>query len=64
MKRTILQVRIVTTDNHAQVLVTELEQHARTLFGDTATYRTQTRHGDRAGYSRVYLTATREEEPL
>lgn len=64
MRRTILQARIVTTDNDAQTLIAELERYARTLLGDDVIYRTQTRHGDRAGYSRVYLTATRNEDRL
>jgi hypothetical protein len=58
----ILQARITTTDTHAQALIAELTRHARQLLGDDVTYRTQTRHADRIGYVRVYLTATRKED--
>jgi hypothetical protein len=62
--RPILQARVITTSEHAQVLIAELSRYARQLFGEEVTYRTQTRHADRIGYVRVYLTATREEERL
>lgn len=58
----LLQARITTTPDHAQALITELTRHARTLLGDDVNYRTQTRHADRIGYVRVYLTATRRED--
>ncbi|MEH1124451.1 hypothetical protein [Micromonospora sp. CPCC 206061] len=56
MNRTILQARIIPTPDHAQVLIAELTRHAQQLLGDTATYRTQTRHADRVGYVSAYLT--------
>jgi hypothetical protein len=59
----ILQARIITTPDHAQVLIAELTRHARRLLGDTATYRTQTRHADRIGHVSACLTVTRKEAP-
>ncbi|MFC0528210.1 hypothetical protein [Phytohabitans kaempferiae] len=63
MPAPLLQARIITTPDHAQALIAELTRHARQLLGDNTTYRTQTRHADRTGYVRVYLTATRKEAP-
>lgn len=60
----LLQARIITTTDHAQALADHLTRHARNLFGDNATYRTQTRHADRIGYVRVYLTVTGKEGRL
>jgi hypothetical protein len=41
----------------------ELTDRARQLLGPDVTYRAQTRTARRTGYVRVYLTATRKEEP-
>ncbi len=64
MRLPVLQVRVIASDDNAAALVAEMERHARSVFGDDVTYRTQTRQARRVGYSRVYLTATREEERL
>jgi hypothetical protein len=62
MNAPILQVRVIAEPGHAQVLITELTDRARQLFGPDVTYRAQTRTARRIGYVRVYLTATRKEE--
>ncbi|GAA4456150.1 hypothetical protein GCM10023170_050420 [Phytohabitans houttuyneae] len=60
----LLQARVTTSTEHAEASLDTLTHLARRLLGDDVTCRTQTRHADRAGYVRVYLTVTREEERL
>jgi hypothetical protein len=59
----ILQARIIAEPAHAQVLIAELTDRARQLLGPNITYHAQTRTARRTGYVRIYLTATRKEEP-
>lgn len=57
----VMQIRVIGVDRHAQAVLADAVRRARTLLGPNVTYRTQTRPNRRAGYVRVYLTATRKE---
>ena len=58
---TLCQIRVIGPANHAGDLLAALAEHAQQLFGDNATYRTQTRSAHRIGQVRAYLTITRKE---
>jgi hypothetical protein len=55
------QIRVIGPTDHAGDLLAALAEHAQRLFGDSATYRTQTRSAHRIGHIRAYLTVTRKE---
>ena len=63
MNPPILQVRVIAPPAHAQALTADLAATARQLLGPGITYRTHTRTARRTGYIRLYLTATRTENP-
>jgi hypothetical protein len=57
----LIQIRVIGPSDHATRMLVQAAEHARRVFGTTATYRSQTRSARRIGYVRAYLTVTRKE---
>lgn len=56
----IAHIRVIAADHHAQALIADITRYARTLLGDSNTFRTHARPARRIGHTRIYLTVTRK----